>query len=190
VRKLAQRAIPTVCAPDSAARSRGLRPLAANPATRPARSESGPGRSVAAPVLLGNVASRRPSGTAQLGPPSCHKSRLTPQRRRRGEQIENTTLRHRLGGKARHGTNRDQVDAVARGERQDVGAGDGGGAGGLDLRLDGVDEVEADGGAAGVGAGALLAGRRGRVVQQQRGVAALQQGGNTNGHRMTYSTVL
>jgi hypothetical protein len=93
-------------------------------------------------------------------------------------------------GERRHGTNRDQVDAVARGERQDVGAGDGGGAGGLDLRLDGVDEVEADGGAAGVGAGALLAGRRGRVVQQQRGVAALQQGGNTNGHRMTYSTVL
>ena len=63
--------MPTVCAPDSAARSRDVRPLAAKAATRRARSEPGPGRSVPAPVAFGNVASRRPSGTAQLGPPSC-----------------------------------------------------------------------------------------------------------------------
>ena len=68
----------------------------------------------------------------------------------------------------------DQVDAVARGEGEDVGAGDDPGAGGLDLRLNVVDDVEAEGGAAGVGAGALLAGRGGRVVEQQRGVAALE----------------
>jgi hypothetical protein len=67
----------------------------------------------------------------------------------------------------------DQDDAVARGEGEDVGAGDGGRARGLDLRLDVVDEIEAEGGATGVGAGALLACHRGGVVQQQRGVAAL-----------------
>ena len=67
----------------------------------------------------------------------------------------------------------DQVDGVARGEGEDVGAGDGGGADGLDLGLDGVDEVEDGRRADGVGADALLAGRRGGVVEEHRRVAAL-----------------
>jgi hypothetical protein len=65
-----------------------------------------------------------------------------------------------------------QVDAVARGEGDDVGAGDGAGAGGLHLRLDGVDDLE-PAQRVGVGIRVLLPRHRRRVVQQHRRVAAL-----------------
>jgi hypothetical protein len=84
----------------------------------------------------------------------------------------------------------DQVDAVARGEREDVGAGEDAGAGGLDLRLDGVDEVESEGGSAGVRSRALLPGRRRRVVQQQRGVASLESTNRTQAKRFGALTSL
>ena len=61
---------------------------------------------------------------------------------------------------------------VAGGEGEDVGAGDGGPAGGLHLGLDGVDDLEAAHGV-GVGPGALLAGEGRRVVQQDGAVASL-----------------
>lgn len=62
-----------------------------------------------------------------------------------------------------------QVDSVTGGESEDVGAGDGGPAGRLDLRLDGVDHLEpAD--RVGVRPGGLLTVR---AVQQERAVASL-----------------
>jgi len=65
-----------------------------------------------------------------------------------------------------------QVGGVAGGEGEDVGAGDGGVAGRLDLGLDGVDDlVPAHG--VGVGPGALLAGEGRRVVEQDGAVTPL-----------------
>ena len=67
----------------------------------------------------------------------------------------------------------DQVDAVPRGEGDDVGAGDDAGAVGLDGRLNVVDDVVAEDGV-GVGASVFLADEAVRhVVQKNRGVAAL-----------------
>jgi hypothetical protein len=68
-----------------------------------------------------------------------------------------------------------QQGAVARGEGDDVGAGDDAGADGLDVRLDLVDDLEAADGVD-VGAGALLAGKApGDVVQKNRSIATLKE---------------
>ena len=67
-----------------------------------------------------------------------------------------------------------QKGAVARGEGDDVGAGDDAGADGLDVGLDLVDDlVAADG--VDVRAGALLAGKAPGVVQKNRSIATLKQ---------------
>jgi len=63
-------------------------------------------------------------------------------------------------------------DGVARGDGEDVGAGDGPRADGLDLRLDAVDDVEAPERAP-VGERVLLPGEVGRVGQQHRRIASL-----------------
>jgi hypothetical protein len=63
-------------------------------------------------------------------------------------------------------------NAVPGGDGEDVGAGDDPGAGLVDGGLDGVDDLEASDGAV-VRLGHLLALEAGRVVQQQRRVAAL-----------------
>lgn len=63
-------------------------------------------------------------------------------------------------------------DRVAGGDGEDVGAGDGLLARGLDLRLDVVDDVESSDGSD-VGVRPLLAGEVGRVVQQYGRVAPL-----------------
>ena len=65
-------------------------------------------------------------------------------------------------------------DAVPGGDGEDVGAGDDAGADVLDGGLGGVDDLEASDGAV-VGGGHLLALEGGRVVQQQRGVASLDE---------------
>lgn len=57
-----------------------------------------------------------------------------------------------------------QDDAIACGEGEDISAGHGGFAGGLDVGLDGVDDFEATG-RVGVRPCALLAGETGGVVQ-------------------------
>ena len=61
---------------------------------------------------------------------------------------------------------------VTGGDGEDVGAGDGAGAGGLDGDLDLVDHLESSGGVP-VGVGPFLADDAAAVVQQQRGVASL-----------------
>lgn len=66
----------------------------------------------------------------------------------------------------------EQGDSVAGGEREDVGAGDRGRAGMLDVRLDLVDDVEAVE-RVGVGRGVLLALEKGRLVQEDGAVASL-----------------
>ena len=66
-------------------------------------------------------------------------------------------------------------DAVPGGDGEDVGAGDNAGADLVDGGLDGVDHLEAPHGAV-VGRRHLLALEVGRVIQQQRCVAALQNG--------------
>jgi hypothetical protein len=71
VRKLAHRADPTVCAPERATRSRESRPLDANADTRDAALEEGDGRLLFAAAWLAVRASRRPRGTAHVGPLSC-----------------------------------------------------------------------------------------------------------------------
>ena len=72
-----------------------------------------------------------------------------------------------------------QVDSITRGERDDVGAGDGGLAGRFHLRLDGVDHLVPTDGLE-VGAGVLLPGEGRRVVQEDRAVAPLACGMTTN----------
>jgi len=64
-------------------------------------------------------------------------------------------------------------DAVPGCDGEDVGAGDDAGADLLDGSLDGVDDLEASHGAV-VWCRHLLALEAGRVIQQQRRVAALQ----------------
>jgi hypothetical protein len=133
-----------------------------------ARLDPGPGRFEFARLWLAVRESFRPSGTLHVGPPSCIVvyididyciSRVT-----RGSSV--------VTGRKKKQRTADQVDPVTGGEGEDVGAGDGGLAGGLHLRLDGVDDLEpADG--VGVGAGALLAGEGGRVVEEDGAVAAL-----------------
>jgi hypothetical protein len=61
---------------------------------------------------------------------------------------------------------------VTGGEGEDVGAGDGAGAGVLQGDLDLVDHLESPGGVP-VGVGPFLADDAGAVVQQYRGVASL-----------------
>jgi len=72
-----------------------------------------------------------------------------------------------------------QKGSVARGEGDNVGAGDDAGADGLDIPLYLVDEL---GGADGVDvrAGALLAGKAPGVVQKNRSIATLKQKKKTN----------
>jgi hypothetical protein len=87
-----------------------------------------------------------------------------------------------VGGSEKRATRRveveltDQVDGVAGGEGEDVGAGDGGPASDLDLRLDAVDDLVAAQ-RVGVGPRVLLpreVSTRHVVVQQDGGVASLQ----------------
>lgn len=63
-------------------------------------------------------------------------------------------------------------DRVTGGDGEDIGAGDDLRADGLDLRLDGVDDVEASDGV-GVGESGLLTGEVGGVGKQHRRVASL-----------------
>jgi hypothetical protein len=65
-----------------------------------------------------------------------------------------------------------QVDSITGGEGEDVGAGDGGAAGRLDLGLDGVDHLVPTGGV-GVRSGVLLAGEGRGVVEQDGAVTPL-----------------
>nr|ACR35782.1 unknown [Zea mays] len=87
-RNTAQRARPTVCAPDSAVRSRASRPLAPNADSSAGSDASGGGRLAFAAPALASRASRRPSGTAHRGPPS----RLTASRAARARMSAQETV--------------------------------------------------------------------------------------------------
>ena len=133
-----------------------------------ARPDVGGGMLLLAPLKLAVVESRRPTLTSQLGPPSCNQRRH-PSVRTHFTQSHTCTVKS-LRAASASTTHYD--DAVPSSDGEDVSAGDDAGAHLLDGRLDGIDDLEASHGAV-VGRRHLLALKAGRVVQQQRRVAAL-----------------
>ena len=142
-------------------------PCAAKREVRLARPDVGGGMLLLAPLRLAVRESLRPTFTSQLGPPSCTIKCTYMQILSIVVTVSFPIIISKCLGTYDN-------DAVPCSDGEDVGTGDDAGADLLDGGLDGVDDLEPSHGLI-VGVGHLLALEAGRVVQQQRGVAALDE---------------